>query len=103
MGRALFFVVSLQRDGIDGTAPDTDTAASIFKKETVAPGIGTSSRCRGDDHVRDDAATAMGYPLFGYESVVQAEGAEAGDISGVALRSGRGQACLGTPYRTPHP
>jgi hypothetical protein len=90
VGCALFFVVYLQRDGIDGTAPDTDTAASISKKETVDPGIGTSSRCRGDDHVRDNAATAMGYPLFGYDSVFQAEGAEAGDISGVALRPGRG-------------
>jgi len=102
MGLALVLVMPLPRDRSHRTAGNTEPASAFTVIDAIAPWIVASPRCRGDGNVRDNAAAAMGNPSFGYQAIIEAEGAETGDISRVTLRPGRGHPRRGLFYRTPH-
>lgn len=86
----LLFVMAGLADGPDRTTVDAFAAAPIGEEEAIGPVVRVWPRGRLDRYLCDHRSCAHGLALGGDQTVTQAEGAQAGGMSGMALGPGRG-------------
>ena len=87
-------IVAVFRDGACRTPGDALSTGFISEEEAVLFRVAVSFFTRDEFQKGDHTAGPHGHSFRGDESIIQAERSETTCISDMALRPGRGPACL---------